>query len=60
MAFRFPVASKTISNPSTVVAREAVAGPSDELHEVALTFLDSRYDCLTNDRIVRAWTSAAR
>ena len=43
-----------------VVAREAVAGPSDELHEVALTFLGSRYDCLTNDRIVRAWTSPAR
>ena len=43
-----------------VVAQEAVAGPNDELHGVALTFLGSRYDCLTNDRIVRAWASTAR
>ena len=41
----------------TVVARDAVAGPSAELHDVALTFLASRYDCLTNDEIISAWTS---
>lgn len=44
----------------TVVARDAVAGPSAELHEVALTFLSSRYDCLANAEIVRSWASGAR
>ena len=41
----------------TVVARDAVAGPTPALHDVALTFLSSRYDCLTNDEIIEAWTS---
>lgn len=41
----------------TVIAKDAVAGPSSELHDVALTFLASRYDCLGNDEIVRAWTN---
>jgi ureidoacrylate peracid hydrolase len=40
-----------------VVARDAVAGPSEELHEVALTFLASRYDCLSNEAILDAWSS---
>lgn len=39
----------------TLVARDAIASPSPELHEVALTFLASRYDCLTNAEIVAAW-----
>ncbi len=39
----------------TVVAKDAVAGPSAELHEVALTFLTSRYDCLTNAELRRIW-----
>lgn len=41
----------------TVVARDAVAGPNAELHEVALTFLGSRYDCLDNSAIVRSWSA---
>lgn len=39
----------------TVVARDAVAGPNAELHDLALVFLDSRYDCLDNAAIVRSW-----
>jgi len=41
----------------TVVARDAVAGPTPALHDVALTFLSSRYDCLANEEIIEAWTS---
>jgi len=39
----------------TLVARDAVASPSPELHEIALAFLASRYDCPTNEEIVDAW-----
>lgn len=44
----------------TVVARDAVAGPSTELHDVALTFLSSRYDCLSNDEIAQGWGNGPR
>lgn len=44
----------------TLVARDAVASPSAELHAVALTFLESRYDCLPNDQIIRGWASSPR
>lgn len=43
----------------TLVARDAVASPSPDLHEVALTFLVSRYDCLTNGEIIDAWTAGS-
>jgi ureidoacrylate peracid hydrolase len=39
----------------TVVAQDAVAGPNAQLHEVALVFLGSRYDCLGNQAIVGSW-----
>jgi nicotinamidase-related amidase len=39
----------------TLVARDAVASPNAELHQVALTFLASRYDCPTNREIIDAW-----
>jgi len=44
----------------TVVARDAVAGPDAELHDIALTFLASRYDCLPTDEILRAWTAGSQ
>ena len=41
----------------TLVAKDAVASPSPDLHDVALTFLASRYDCMTNEEIIGVWTA---
>lgn len=40
----------------TIVASDAIEGPSGELHEVGLKFLSSRYDCLPNTHILAAWS----